>query len=130
MSHQQTPTVSLLHTQPLTFLSYHFPLINMPRVPSSASFSLACEDLRSPIECRAVAHFQEVNFTNNFNCSNTVRAHHGNQPYPRPRNIWIRALNVDNNKGFSDLYLKVCWQCLFFDLPSLTSSTSRITSWL
>ena len=98
----------------------HLPLLpltsflTMPRVPSSASFSLAREDLRSPIERRAVAHFQEVNFTNNFNRSNTVRACHGTQPYPRPQNIWIRASNVDINEGFSDLYLKVRWQCLSF----------------
>ena len=32
----------------------------------------------------------------------------------RPQNIWIRASNVDQNEGFSDLYLKVRWRCLSF----------------
>ena len=113
MSHQQTPTSQPFPTHnhspsslPLTSF------LIMPRVPSSASFSIAREDRRSSIERTAVEHFQEVNISNNYNRSNTVRARHGTQHYPRPQNIWICASNVDQNEGFSDLYLKVRWRCL------------------
>ena len=108
MSHQQTLLSQLTHTTTtyLAFLSYlsHHPYHALHSIWAFLlSLSWGSQD----------SHWAEGDWTFSrgwfyqLNRSNRVRSRHGTKPYPRPQNIWIWANNLDLNKSFPDLYLKV-----------------------